>query len=103
MALVKATIQRRIELPEVYDCVDMAATIAIRSQSTSVRSQATSLSMTFLLNYPMSKRRLRQHLDFYIRNLDFDHVDGRIASLDAIKGTPELHRHRSTLGLAMPT
>jgi len=86
IAFIRAVINRRVQLPEVYDAADLIASNAIKAHSSVIRTQGIALSMAFLLNYPLSNRRLKQHVNFFITNLSYEHLGGRQSAINAVKG-----------------
>ncbi|KAJ8907789.1 hypothetical protein NDN08_007893 [Rhodosorus marinus] len=89
IAFIRAVINRRVQLPEVYDAADLIASNAIKAHSSVIRTQGIALSMSFLLNYPLSNRRLKQHVNFFITNLSYEHPEGRQSAINAVKGVIE--------------
>ena len=41
------------------------------------------VALQFLLDYPLGKR-LRQHLEFFVRQLDYEHESGRESALEMV-------------------
>lgn len=54
----------------------------VRSQQAPVRQLCSQVFLQFLLDYPLGERRLRQHLEFLVRNVGYEHSTGRAAVLD---------------------
>lgn len=96
IAFIRAVINRRVQLPEVYDAADLIASNAIKAHSSVIRTQGIALSMSFLLNYPLSNRRLKQHVNFFITNLSYEHPEGRQSAINAVKGKVQNPDHCDT-------
>jgi len=83
--VVRVIVGRKIVLPQVYDLIDEIARLGIVSQHEGFRLQSVHVAVSFMLHYPLSRKRLRHHLNFYLRNLEFNLMDGRITALAALK------------------
>jgi len=84
LGLLKGVVAKAYVVPEVYEIIDDVCLLGLRSQLPSVRSAAMTVVVHFLLNYPMSHKRMRQHLDFFVKGLSYEYSDGRMASLSAL-------------------
>ncbi|CAG9330014.1 unnamed protein product [Blepharisma stoltei] len=67
LKLLRVFVLKRIMDPSVYDCFEEVPQILLSNPKLS--TQATSLYVDFLLNYPLSDKRKQYHLDFLIKNL----------------------------------
>lgn len=85
LALLKAVVSSRIMIPAVYDAIERVNEMAIHSQSSSLRSSCSALSVQFAVSFPLGSRRVRQHLEFFVRNLNYELSSGRCAALEVIK------------------
>ena len=83
-SLIRSFFVRKKMLKEVYDIVDILATMLVTNQVTGVREVARSLYIQFLFNYPHGKGRLQKQLLFLIKNLSFDHIAGRQSVLETL-------------------
>lgn len=84
LVFLRATVSARIVIPAVYDAVEKVNNLAIRAQSTALRSACTSLSIAFMTSFPVGSKRVRQQLEFFVRNLNYELADGRLAALEAL-------------------
>lgn len=50
----------------------------------SVRATCASLFLQFFLDYPLGDRRVREHLQLCVQNLEFDTEDGRAQALELL-------------------
>jgi U3 small nucleolar RNA-associated protein 20 len=84
LAFIRSAVAARFKTPEIYDAVDDVSRLAVRGQSANLQSTCIAISVAFLVNYPLSAKRIRQQLEFYVRNLNYKHPDGRLAALRAL-------------------
>lgn len=84
LAFLRATISARIVIPAIYDAIEKVNDMAIRAQSAALRSACTSLSIAFMTSFPVGSKRVRQQLEFFVRNLNYELADGRLAALEAL-------------------
>jgi U3 small nucleolar RNA-associated protein 20 len=54
------------------------------SPSKAVRETCRSLSLRFLLDYPLGKPRLQKHINFLVKNLSYNHESGRESALEML-------------------
>ena len=83
-SLLKAIIGRRLLAPEVYDVMEEVGAQLVTSLRPGARALCASTLLAFLMSYPMSDARLGAHLDFFVRNLGYAVLDGRLAVLDLL-------------------
>lgn len=84
LSLIRSTISAKIAIPEVYDTVEHVSKLAIEVQSSSLKSSCTNIVVQFLVRFPLSKKRVRQHLEFVVRNLSYELAHGRIAAINIL-------------------
>lgn len=84
LAVLRAIVAARIVIPAVYDAMEKVNSMAIRAQSSALRSACTSLSIAFMVSFPAGSKRVRQQLEFFVRNLNYEFADGRLAALEAL-------------------
>lgn len=85
VAIFRSVVSSKIVLPSVYDSIEKVNELAIHAQSASLRSACISISIQFLLSFPLSEKRVEQHLAFFVRNINFELASGRLAALEAIQ------------------
>ena len=78
-AVLKAVLARQFMTPEVYDVMDKVLDILVTSQSTHVQELCRGALMTFLLDYPQGKMRIKQYMAFLARNVEYEHESGRVS------------------------
>jgi len=83
-ALLKAIVAQRHLLSEVYDLMPRVAELLVQSAQPHVQSQCAAVFLQFLLDYPLDKKRLEQHLGFLLNNLQYAHPTGRRAVLELL-------------------
>ncbi|KAF2008500.1 hypothetical protein BU24DRAFT_468919 [Aaosphaeria arxii CBS 175.79] len=81
---VKAVMNRKIIITEIYEVMDRVAAMMVTNQTRSARDLARSNYFHFLMEYPQAKNRFTKQLEFLIRNLRYDHVEGRQSVMEAI-------------------
>jgi hypothetical protein len=83
-ALLRAVIVRRLIAPEVYDIAEQVSKMLVRSGKATTRQRCSSVLLQFLLRYPLGPERLQQHLEHFVKNLQYAYADGRLAVLDML-------------------
>ena len=81
---LKAVLQRKIVVAEVYAIMDTVAAIMITGHAENTRKQARSLYFQFILNFPQAKNRFTKQLTFLVKNLEYKHTEGRQSVMEAI-------------------
>jgi U3 small nucleolar RNA-associated protein 20, C-terminal/U3 small nucleolar RNA-associated protein 20, N-terminal len=80
--LLGTVVRRKFLTPDIYDLSRRLAELMVQSETASVRSRCSTLLLDFLITYPLSAKRFRQHLDAIVRNLAYEYEAGREAVLD---------------------
>eukprot|EP00124_Ichthyophonus_hoferi_P003712 Ihof_evm2s341 gene=Ihof_evmTU2s341 len=89
-SMLRAIVARKLVVPEVYDLMTQVSEMAVRSTVSSTRTMSVQIFTTYLLDYPLGERLLKKHLEFVVRNLDYEHRTGRESALELIRQTVEL-------------
>ncbi|KAE8036875.1 hypothetical protein FH972_009508 [Carpinus fangiana] len=84
LSLLKAIVNRKLVVPEIYDLVTQVGELMVTSQVDSIRKKCSQILLQFLLDYQLSVKRLQQHLDFLLSNLRYEHSSGREAVLEML-------------------
>lgn len=84
LSLLKAVVNRKLVVPEIYDVVKQIAELMVRSQDEPVRKKCSQILLQFLMDYHLSEKRLQQHIDFLLANLRYEHSTGREAVLEML-------------------
>lgn len=82
--LLRGILSQKLMVPEVYDVMGNVQELMVKSQYSQIRQLSSACLLQFLLDYPLGAKRLEQHLQFLIVNLNYEHESGRRASLDMI-------------------
>lgn len=69
LSLLKAVVNRKLVVPEIYDVVKKIAELMVRNQDEPVRKKCSQILLQFLMDYHLSEKRLQQHIDFLLANL----------------------------------
>ncbi|KAK1276802.1 hypothetical protein QJS04_geneDACA000746 [Acorus gramineus] len=84
LSLLKAIVDRKLIVHEIYDVVTQVAELMVTSQLEPIRRKCSQILMRFLLDYHLSEKRLQQHLDFLLTNLRYEHSSGRESVLEML-------------------
>ncbi|XP_011045607.1 PREDICTED: U3 small nucleolar RNA-associated protein 20-like [Populus euphratica] len=84
LSLLKAIVNRKLVVPQMYDLAIRVAELMVTSQVESIRKKCSQILLKFLLHYRLSKKNLQQHLDFLLNNLSYEHSTGREAALEML-------------------
>ena len=82
--LLKAIMNRKIIIPEVYTIMDAVTTIMVTNQSKNARDMARGAYIHFLMDYPQSEDRLSKQVSFLVRNLEYKYPEGRQSVMEAV-------------------
>ncbi|KAL6615458.1 hypothetical protein ACP70R_037728 [Stipagrostis hirtigluma subsp. patula] len=86
LSLLKAIVRRKLVSHEIYDIVVKIGELMVTTLTKSIREQCLEILLQFFLNYPLSEKRLQQHIDFFLANLSYEHPSGREAVLEMLHG-----------------
>ena len=81
---IKAVLTRKVVITEVYQLLDIVATIMVTNQTRSARDLARGVYFQFIMEYPQGKDRFSKQLNFLARNLSFKHQEGRQSVMEVI-------------------
>uniref|UniRef100_A0ACD5UJH9 Uncharacterized protein n=1 Tax=Avena sativa TaxID=4498 RepID=A0ACD5UJH9_AVESA len=84
LSLLKAIVKRKLVCHEIYDIVVRIGELMVTTQTDSTRQQCIQILLQFFLNYPLSEKRIQQHIDFFLTNLSYEHASGREAVLEML-------------------
>ncbi|TYJ14812.1 hypothetical protein E1A91_A10G142700v1 [Gossypium mustelinum] len=84
LSLLKAIVNRKLVVHEIYDIVVQVAELMVTSQLEPIRKKCSQILLQFLLDYHLSEKRLQQHLDFLLANLRYQHPTGRESVLEML-------------------
>jgi U3 small nucleolar RNA-associated protein 20 len=83
-AFLKAVMGRHIDVPEVYEAMDKVAEMMVTNQTRSARDLARSHYFQFLTSYTQSEKRFKKSMEFLLKNLRYEHVEGRQSVMEAL-------------------
>lgn len=89
LSLLKAIVMRKLVVPTIYDLVTRIADLMVTSQVEVIRKKCSQILLQFLLNYQLSKKRVQEHLDSLLRNLEYQHSTGRESVLEMLHAVAE--------------
>lgn len=69
LSLLKAIVQRKLVVSEIYDLAQIVAELMVQSQDEPIRKKCSQILLQFLLGYHLSEKRLQQHFDLLLANL----------------------------------
>lgn len=81
---IRAVLDRKFLVPEIYELVDNIAKMMVTNQTRSARDLARGVFIHFLIEYPQAKTRWTKQLAFLTKNLDYRHREGRESVMEAI-------------------
>ena len=81
---LKAVLTRKIVVTEVYEVLDTVAAIMVTNQTRGARDLARGVYLQFLMDYPQSRDRFSKQLGFLVKNLDYQHQEGRQSVMETI-------------------
>ncbi|TDH68660.1 hypothetical protein CCR75_007476 [Bremia lactucae] len=84
-ALLKAIVNSRLVISEVYDVMLRVGELLVQSDAPGARLNCATIYLTFLLEYPLGNKRLSHHLKFLVDNLSYGYATGRSAVLEALR------------------
>eukprot|EP01034_Spumella_vulgaris_P023353 gene23353-29566_t len=82
--LIKEVVNTRIMIPEVYDLMTKLAEQIVLSQRKGVREAASSIVVSFIINYPMGDKRVDSQMKQLLNNCSYEYEDGRCAAMDTL-------------------
>ncbi|RAR04135.1 heat repeat-containing protein [Stemphylium lycopersici] len=81
---LKAVMNRHFDVPEMYEAMDKVAEMMITNQTKSARDVARSHFFQFLTSYTQSEKRFKKQMEFLLKNLRYEHVEGRQSVMEAL-------------------
>lgn len=81
---LKTVMNRRFDVPEIYEAMDKVAEIMITNHTKSARDIARSHYFQFLTSYTQSEKRFKKQMEFLLKNLRYEHVEGRQSVMEAL-------------------
>ncbi|KAF9085956.1 U3 snoRNP protein [Mortierella sp. AD031] len=76
-SLIRSIVSRQFVVPEMYDIMMNISEIMVTSQSHQAREECRRALLQFLLDYPQGRGRLRNQMNFLVKNLSYVFESGR--------------------------
>ena len=73
----EALLSRRVTIPEVYEAMQEIAKMMVISHARSTRDMARKHYFRFLMEYPQTRTHFTNQVEFLVRNVGYEHVEGR--------------------------
>ncbi|CAG8449551.1 3302_t:CDS:10 [Cetraspora pellucida] len=83
-SLIKAIISRKLVVPEIYDLMQTISEIMITNQASQTCDLSRQVLFQFLLDYPQGRGRLKNQINFLIKNLDYIFESGRKSAMEML-------------------
>ena len=84
-SMTRAILSRKYVANEIYDLMEDIARIMVTNQTVTIRNLCRQSFMQFLLDYPHGQAKLRQHVNFVVKGLEYEHESGRITILEVFQ------------------
>ncbi|KAJ9605441.1 U3 snoRNP protein [Cladophialophora chaetospira] len=81
---IRAVMARKIQIPEVYELADRIGVMMVTNQTKGARDVARGVFAHFLLDYPQSSSRWSKQQKFLVKNLEYEHPEGRQSVMETI-------------------
>jgi U3 small nucleolar RNA-associated protein 20 len=82
--LIRVLVNFRVMLPEIYDLMEQMLDLIVLSHKRGIREAASASVISFLLHYPLGKKRFQTHLKKFIVNCSYEYEEGREAALTSL-------------------
>ncbi|CAJ0900983.1 2569_t:CDS:10 [Entrophospora sp. SA101] len=83
-SLIRAIISRKFIMPEIYDLMQTISEIMVTSQAATTRDLSRQLLFQFLMDYPQGRGRLKNQINFLIKNLNYTFENGRLSVMEML-------------------
>merc|ERR1719362_1151577 len=64
--------------------MELILKISVQSNNSSIRKQSNQIFLQYLIEYPIEKQRLENHIKQIILNVKYEHEHGRLSALDLV-------------------
>ncbi|XP_046389961.1 small subunit processome component 20 homolog [Ischnura elegans] len=80
--VLRSIIARRLRSPIIPSLMKRVAKLSISAQASHVQAQSRQVFLQFLMDYPMHKKKLEQHIVFFLGQLNYELLSGRESALE---------------------
>lgn len=80
--LLRGIIDTQILLPEIYDVITTLTEQMVLSHRQGIRSASMTIVIAFIINYPLSDKRLTGHIKQLLKNCEYEYEEGRLAAIE---------------------
>lgn len=84
-SLLRVMLTRRLMIADLYDFMDELSVMLLQTFNDTLRNQCARVLRMFLLNYPMTEKRVDATLSFLLKNLEYEEPSGRLALLHLLQ------------------
>ena len=84
LALLKAILGHQYISTALYELMDLVLEQTVRSSSEAVRSQCSSVFLSFFIDYPLSPSNHEAYLKQMTANVSYQHVHGRLSAIEML-------------------
>ena len=81
---LKAVMNRQLDIPEIYEVMEKVAEMMITNQTKAARDVARTHYFQFLTSYTQSEKRFRKQMEFLLKNLQYEHFEGKMSVMEAL-------------------
>ncbi|KAG8231817.1 hypothetical protein J437_LFUL012311 [Ladona fulva] len=83
--VLRSILARKLRSPLIPPLMKRVAKLSIIAEASHIQAQSRQVFLQFLLDYPMSKKKLDSNVSFYLGQLDYELLSGRESALEFIQ------------------
>jgi len=81
LELIKVLLSAKYVSPEFYDLMETLLDFSVRGQRENFRDQCSNTFLKFLIDYPLTRKRFKQHLRQIMLNIKYKHYECRMSAI----------------------